>query len=173
MGGPALIAETILTGSATTVTFSGIPQIFRHLMLTCQARTDVAAEADGVMLRFNGDTGANYDRQSLTGNAVTASALGSRAQISIQAGSVDAANSRAGNFSPVSVQILGYTRTDNEKWILSQSGVFGNVSADADLFVQVFAGRWRNTTAISSLTLLPLTGPNFVSGSRFGLYGVG
>src|SRR5687768_384500 len=44
--GPALISETILTGSVTSVTFSGIPQIFRNLMLTCQARTDAVAEID-------------------------------------------------------------------------------------------------------------------------------
>lgn len=169
--GLSFISEQVLTGTVASVTFSSIPTGFRRLLLIAQARTSAVVEADAVLLRFNGDTAGNYDRQSLTGNSATASAGGSRAQSSIQIGSCEAANSRASNFSPVSVEIFGYTG-NGEKWILSRSAVFGNVSADADLFLQVFAGRWRSTAAITSITLLPGTGPNFVAGSEFQLYGV-
>lgn len=170
--GPALIAETILTGSVTSVTFSGIPQIFRHLLIMGQVRTDRVAEVDGTLLRCNLDTGANYDRQTLAVNNATLTGVAARAQTSIQVGLGGAANSRASNFSPFIVEILGYSRTDAEKWTISRSAVFGDVSADSDLFLHHFAGEWRNTTAISSITLLPNVGPNFVSGSRFSLYGI-
>lgn len=170
--GLSLVSSQTLSGSVTTVTFSTIPQGFRHLRLICQIRTDVAAENDGILLRFNGDTAGNYDwsRLNIIGTAVTATVA--RAATSIQVGLGEGANSRASNFSPTLAHIFGYTRTDNEKWVLSQNTAFGDVSADGDLILQERSGRWRSATAVSSITLLPLTGTNFVSGSRFDLYGV-
>lgn len=170
--GLSLIAETFLSGTAASVTFSDIPQTARHLQLICQARTDNAAESDGLLLRFNGDTAANYDIQFISVNDTTVSGNGLRAQTSIQIASVEATNSRAANFSPVVVEIPGYARASVERWAISRSALFGNVSADTDQFLQLFAGRWRSTAAITSLTLLPLTGANFAAGSLFQLYGV-
>lgn len=170
--GLSLISSQILSGTAATVTFSSIPQSFRHLTLICQARTDAAAEADNIQLRFNADSSAIYDRQRLSANNTTLSGAAARAGTADQIGVCEAANSRASNFSPTHTYIYGYTRTDAEKNTLSHSSVFGDVSADTDLQIQFRAGRWRSTAAITSITLLPLTGPNFVSGSRFELYGV-
>lgn len=171
--GMALIPpEVILSAPAASVTFTGIPQIFRNLMIWCQVRTDNASESDGFLLRFNNDTGANYDWQRLQGNSATVTAVAARANTFIQAGSVDAANARANNFSLTEMHISGYARNDAEKWVITFSGTFGDVSADTDLNVILRAGRWRNTTPISSITLLPQTGTNLVSGSRFQLYGV-
>ncbi len=172
LSGPALISETTLTATATSVTFSAIPQIFRHLMVVCQARTDAAAETDLVLLRFNSDTGNNYDIQALAVNNATLTGAVARANSSIGIGRTEAANSRASNFSPTQFWVYGYSRTDAEKWAIGLAANFGDVSADADLREEYRSGRWRNTTAISSMTILPSAGPNFVSGSRFQLYGV-
>lgn len=171
--GPALIApEVILSAPVASLTFTGIPQIFRHLQLLCQVRTDNAAEKDGFLMRFNSDTGGNYDLQRLQADNATVTAVALRAQASIQIATVESANARASNFSPVVIDMLGYSRSDAEKWALSHTGAFGDVSADGDLAVYLRASRWRNTTPISSITLLPQTGTNLVSGSRFQLYGV-
>jgi hypothetical protein len=170
--GLSLTSSQTLSGSVTTVTFSSIPQGYRHLLLICQARTDRAAEVDGVLIRFNGDSTAIYDRQSLTANNATLTGAAARAQTSIQIGAGEAANSRASNFSPTEATIYDYASTATEKWTLSQNANFGDVSADADLFWRSFAGRWRSTAAITSITILPNVGPNFVSGSIFQLYGI-
>lgn len=170
--GLSFIVETVLTGTAASVTFGDIPQTFRHLQLVCQARSDRATESDQVLLRFNGDTGANYDFQFITANSATVSSLATRAATSIQVGLAEAANSRAANFAPIIIFIPGYVRGGAERWILSQAGVFGDVSADTDLFMRDYRGRWRDTDPITSITILPNVGPNFVSGSRFQLYGI-
>lgn len=169
--GPALIAETILSASTTSVTFTGIPQIFRHLVLMSQARTDNAAENDAILMRFNSDTGNNYDIQRLTGSSTTVSALATRATSSVLF-NAEGANSRANNFAATEVKLFGYSRTDSEKQVHTYTVHFGDASADTDLQVTIRSGRWRNTTAISSITLLPQTGTNLVSGCRFQLYGV-
>lgn len=170
--GLALISEQILTSTAASVTFSGVVQTYRHLLLICQARTDRSAESDGLLLRFNADSGANYDRQGFAANNTTLTGGVNRAATSIQVGSVEAANARASNFSPVEIKIFGYARTDAEKPLFSQSVYFGDVSADTDLLMLWGGSRWRNTAAITSITLLPTVGPNFVSGSHFQLYGI-
>lgn len=169
--GMSLVAETVLSGSVTIVTFSDISQSYRDLILTIQGRTDVAAEADAVLIRLNGDTGGNYDQQRITANHTTLSGLASRAGTSF-AVSADGANARASNFTASTFRIFGYTRTDAEKWAHSHTNNFGDISADTDLAITLRSHRWRNTAAITSITLLPLTGPNLVSGSRFTLYGV-
>lgn len=170
--GVSLISSQILTGSVASVTFSSIPQNYQHLQLILQVRSDLAAEVDNVQLRFNGDSGANYDRQRLSANSTTVSAAAARANTSDQIGVCEAANSRASNFSPIQTFIYGYSRTDAEKHLMSQSSVLGDVSADTDLQIQYRGSRWRSTSAITSIVISPVTGTNFVSGSRFQLYGI-
>jgi len=170
--GLSLISESVFVASATSIAFSSLPQGFRHLMLIVQARTDVAAENDAVLVQFNGAVGASYDWQRLTGNSATVSSLATRAATSIQFGLCEGANSRASNFSPTLGYVFGYALSTAEKWTLSACAAFGDVSADTDLFVQLRAGRFRDTTVIQQVAFLPLTGPNFISGSRFQIYGI-
>lgn len=170
--GLSLAAYQALTGSAADVTFDTIPTGFRHLKIICQARTDVSAENDGIILRFNADSGSSYDWQRLGANSTTVTGLSTIATTSIQVGQTEGANSRGDNFSPTEIMIYGYNRTDNEKWIMSRNAAFGDASVITDLFVQTRAGRWRNTAAITFIRLFPLVGPNFVAGSEFQLYGV-
>lgn len=169
--GLSLIA--IQSGSGTSIAFSDIPQSYRHLMLIGSARSSVAAENDGLLLQFNGDTGSNYDWQRMSANNATLSGAVGRGTTSIQVGAIEGASSRAASFSPVHIYIYLYSQgAVYEKYTLSQNTFFGDVSADADMFYQSRGGRWRSTAAITSITLLPLTGPNFVAGSGFQLYGV-
>jgi len=169
--GLSLITETVLSASATSVTFSSIPQGFRNLMLICHARSDAVAELDVMRLRFNGDTGNNYDLSALQGNSATASAGVIRATNNIRIASTEAANSRASSFSPLFALIPSYTLLA-EKMAIGLSIAYGDVSADADMFTDYRAGRWRNTSAIVTVNLSPLNGTNFVSGSRFQIYGI-
>lgn len=169
--GLSLIATQ--SGSGTSIAFSDISQNYRHLMLIGNARSSVAAENDGLLLRFNGDTGSNYDWQRMTANNATLSGAVGRGVTSIQVGAIEGANSRGDSFSPVHIHIYLYSQAAvYEKYTISHNVFFGDVSADADMFFQSRGGRWRSTAAITSITLLPLTGPNFVGGSGFQLYGV-
>lgn len=169
--GFSLLSEQILSGSVASITFSNISQYFRHLRLISQLRTDRSAEIDAARLRLNGDTGSNYDEEHYTANSTTVSAAGNLAATSMLIGATEAANSRSLNSGPLIIDILNY-RSASEKWVLSNSAAFGNVSAATDLFIQNFIGRWRGTAAITSLTLIPNTGPNFVSGCTIQLYGL-
>lgn len=169
-----LIAESALTGSAASVTLSSIPGDYRALVLLTQLRTDVAGENDGSLWRANGDTGNNYDRTygTFVGNNTSFSG-GNTGASSAYCTRAEGGNARASNFANGLCWWPGYALTDREKASFTPNTPnFGNVSAVADLYIVFYAGRWRNTAAITSLTFLPSLGANFVSGSRFTLYGV-
>lgn len=168
----AFISETVLSASAASVTFSNIPQDFRHLMIAASCRVDTAAERDNIAVRFNGDSGANYDTQSIFGTSATPTASATRGAASLPVGSAEAANSRGNAFGPNWIWIFQYSAAGIEKQTISFFSTFGNLSTDADLFAIFRAGNWRNLNVITSITILPSTGPNFVSGSRFQLYGI-
>jgi len=174
-----LISETVLTGSVASVTFSSVPDDYRMLALAMQTCSDRVAESDNIMWRAGTgggavDSGNNYDY--LYWNATGGNVQSSGASRAISAGSCgysEAASSRASNFAPTICYWPGYALTDREKWSNPMhSARFGDVSADADMYTSHWVSRWRNTGAITSIQVYPLVGPNFVSGSRFTLYGV-
>ncbi len=167
----AFIAETILAANAASATFSNIPQGFRSLILYTSARSTAIATSDNIHLRFNGDSGANYDSQQLFGNAATASASTSRATSLPVIVLTEGANSRANCFSPGIAFIFDYSRTV-EKTAIGLSSAIGDLSADAQLLTIMRSLHWRNSNVVTSIVLVPATGPNFTAGSRFQLYGV-
>ena len=64
------IAEVVLGAAQAVITFAAIPQTFRALRLVWSARSDeVLAGSNTVLLRFNNDAGANYDRERALGSA--------------------------------------------------------------------------------------------------------
>lgn len=169
-----LIEESVLTGSVASVTFSSIPGIYRTLAMTLQARTDRAFTDDNILWRANADAGNNYDRiVSLTDGAGGTAFTGVLATAAAWAVRAEGANSTASNFAPGLCFWLGYALTDRQKYSLTPSTFdIGDLSALALLQLASFGGHWRNTAAITSLTLLPAIGANLVSGSRLALYGV-
>ncbi len=170
--GMTLIAEEVLSGSVASVTFSSISQSFRNLALFCELRTDAAVELDVGRIRFNGDSAANYDIQTINGSSTTTSATVVRATASSSLYLSEGANSRASCFSPNFSIIFDYANSALEKFAIGLSSVYGDRSANTDLFASLRTIAWRNTAAITSIAIVPSAGPNFVSGSKFQLYGI-
>jgi hypothetical protein len=168
------IDEVVLTGSAASISFTGIDDSYRDLMLPCQARSDQATEYDNAAMRFNNDSGNNYDwvyKGAHAGNVFAAS--GGAGVNLIRIAQIEAANSRANVFTPFVIWIQGYRFTDRETLAYSSnSGRFGDRSGLVDLFIRDHRGAWRSQNAVTRIDLFPTTGPNFVSGSRFTLYGL-
>jgi hypothetical protein len=54
------IASTLLATTATGVTFSNIPQGYKHLQVRILARDNRAVTLDNLIIQANGDTGSNY-----------------------------------------------------------------------------------------------------------------
>ncbi|MES2677568.1 MAG: prepilin-type N-terminal cleavage/methylation domain-containing protein [Pseudomonadota bacterium] len=162
-----LISTQTLVANSTTVTFSSIPNTFTHLRIIGYGRMSSGGTA---ALRLNGDaTAANYISQFIrafnTSAAAGYSAAGTYTSIPIS----DWTNV-ASYASMFEVVIPLYNGTSLYKAITSVSG--SSNSTGAGSITETWSGTWKNTAAITSVTLVELSGGSFATGSVFSLYGM-
>lgn len=171
VSGQVPITQTTLSASQATIEFSDISSDYRTLILMAELRTDYALGIDYARLRFNGDTGANYDQLRVAMNTSGLDILPNRAASRIICLATEAAGSTASTFGTGMIWIPGY-KSDRHKRVIALSGAFGPVSVDTDLYAVLSVGSWRDSSAVTTITLLPSRSDNFVSGSSVALYGV-
>jgi hypothetical protein len=163
------IATTTLGSSASSVTFSSIPATYTHLQVRALARTDRTPTAyDYPVMRFNSDTGSNYGIHYLEGDGSSAISGGSTSLSSIYLNEITSNGASASIFGTFIVDILDYTNTNK----YTTTRVLGGYDKNGSGLMTYRSGLWLNTAAITTLTITPLTGPNFVQYSSFALYGI-
>jgi hypothetical protein len=154
---------TVTVGSAvSSITFSSIPSTYTHLQIRFIAK--VATGSGNYFLQFNSDTASNYNSHLLYGSGSSALALAdsSWAGINLISGSTT-------QFSGGVVDILDYTNTNKNKTVRTLGGFDANGSG----FVNFYSGLWRNTAAVTSITIRELlNGSNLTQYSQFALYGI-
>jgi hypothetical protein len=155
------ITSTTATGS-TSITISGIPSTYRHLVL----RGTLRATSDGnnITMRFNGDTGTNYSYWEVTGDTVVAlQSTGNVGQSSMLV--ITNNNSQLTSFE---LWIMNYADTGKLTSVLGKlsylntAGTFGIVGSRN--------GQWNTTTVVNSITLI--SGAAFASPNEIALYGI-
>lgn len=169
-GAMAFIQTQVLGSSQASVTFSSIPATYEHLMMLWTARGTDSGNPD-IYMQFNGDTGANYDRELLVGVGAAPSSGPAVAQTAIQAiGTMPGSTATAGRAAGGTIKIMSYARTTFWKTAV---GDFSDIRAtgSGNELAGMTGGIWRSTAAITSVTLLPSAG-NFLTGSVFSLYGI-
>lgn len=170
-GGMQLISQQILTSAVSTITFASIPGSYKKLILQVTARGTAAADTAGVSVRFNGDSGANYDYERIaSGTGSLARSAGVAVTMST-VGKITAANGTSGQGGRLTVEIPDYADANFRKEYLSQSGYRATLDATGGYFIEHIAGNWRNTNPITQIDVLCGTG-NFAVGSIFTLWGV-
>lgn len=170
----ALATVTVGSTSVATITFSGIPQGYKHLQLRVIARnSNTNSGNDDIAFTFNGDTAANYSRHRLYG---TGSATGSSGvpdvnfagtEIGVMPTSVQAANV----FGVGIIDILDYSNTSKNKTVKILSGVDDNSNSTSSR-VALSSSVWRSTAAINSINFYIVGAYNFLQYSQVALYGV-
>lgn len=146
------IATTLVgSGGVSSVTFSNIPNTYKHLQLR-MSRTNGAA------IRFNGDTtGSNYRYHVIVGTGASV----------ISATDPNNAYAPAGGTIGGTVEvldILDYANTNKFKTLRSLGGFDNNGSGE----IYLTSNLWMNTAPITSMTMTA-TLPQH---SRFSLYGI-
>jgi len=164
-GGLTLIDTQVLGSNTATVTFSSIPSTYEHLKLVWQGRTSATIEA--LRMRFNSDTGSNYDFEQYVGSNTTAAAGGAFAGTSLFLGELNGTGETAQRFSSGVADFPFYKQTTAYKHLVFQFQDIRNATSHAGSG----GGMWRNTAAITDIALFAASG-NLVTGSAFSLYGV-
>lgn len=166
------IATTLLTGTQATITFSGIPQNYKHLQIRMIGLTDDTANSGIGLVRlsgfFNGDTTqTNYYNHNLRGDGQSAAAGAENAAKFI--GSA-VRNSMIGPAASVT-DILDYANVYKFKTIRCLTGYQNNDADGAAQGIRLVSGLWSNTAAITSIQFVPESG-NFKANTRIALYGI-
>jgi hypothetical protein len=152
-----------LTGnsSATSLTFSSIPQTYTDLVIVCNSGSVGAAN---IQLQFNGDTGGNYSATILYGIGSGAPATGRYTNLTecyIGPGAASLPNSIT---TTAIGNIMNYSNTTTNKTVISN---YGNSAIEDTSFISL----WRNTAAITSIRLFSYSSA-YLSGSTFTMYGI-
>lgn len=161
-----LIQTTLITTNTSTVTFSSIPQTYRHLELRY---VYVAGSNGGApQMTINGDTTSNYARHGVTGFNGGVNAFGN-----INAASMNVAGLNVGgNTTSPQVAIVtftDYSSTTKLKVIRTLWGIAGTLQNNSEN--GFYSGLWRTGDPITSFTITS-GGANWANGSRLSLYGI-
>ena len=159
------IGTAMGTGSSGTVTFSSIPQTYKHLQLRTFTNTSRVGGASGSgQIWFNGDTTqTNYYTHYMYANGYTGS-IGA-----------DANNANYGTFFYGDtttlvgsvIDILDYTSTSKK----TTAKIFTGYDTNADGRVGFLSLFWNNTAAVNQIDL-KADSYNWGTNSRFALYGI-
>jgi hypothetical protein len=165
---------TVGSGGTTTISFTSIASTWTHLQLRGIAQSARATYSlDGMLIRFNSDSGSNYSFHYLRGNGAAAQAGGGSSTTNATIDSTISSTAAANVFGGFVIDILDYANTNKYKTIRSFGGfdVNGTVSGVGG-YVVLASGNWRNTNAITSISITTDYGSDFQNYSHFALYGI-
>jgi len=154
-----LIETVELASSASSITFSSIPQTYTDLVLKLSLRGTDSGTGGGIV-RFN--TGGTYSTRRLLGSGSSAfSDTGADNFL------VNSSGLTANTFANASVYIPNY-RESSQKSFSSDSVQENNATS---AFQMLAANLWSETSAITEISIEMFAG-NFVQYSSASLYGI-
>lgn len=164
----SIATTTVGSGGSSTITFSSIPQTFKHLQIRAIGRGNTNDSIDDIVWRYNSDSSTNYRMHYLLGDgsgryAGTGGALNYAFTMRVANN-----NSPANAFGSGVLDILDYTNTNKYKVSRSLSGAENNGSGQ----IMFSSSVWFSTAAINSITLFSSNASSFRQYSRFALYGI-
>lgn len=167
------LIQTIQVGATplASVTFDNLAQwagVYRHLQIVGVSRVTAATTLRFMRVRLNGDSAANYNSHMILGDSTTANPYpAAEVNGSSMFGYYQNGGSNpSGAFGAGVIDILDAYQTTKFKTIRTLGGQQGYS------IVNLSSGAWRNTAAISSVTLFSENSDSFAEGSRFSIYGV-
>ena len=160
----AIATVTVGSGGASTIQFTSIPQTYTDLVILTSLRgTD--SNWQGRDLYFNG-TNSNLSTRYLLGDGSSASSGNNSRGY---AGTVPGTNVTANTFENTCVYIPNYT-SSNYKSYSTDNAAENNATTS---YVNLIAGLWSSTAAITQVTLFPQgTSAKFAQYSTATLYGI-
>lgn len=163
-----LIYETTLGSSASSISVSSIPNTFTHLLVRAQLQSDlVTVTEDDIKITINSDTTeTNYRIVRTRLNWGAGVALVGNANRTV--GEVPAAGNDGDDFGFVEIKYPFYANSERKYY----QSVTGSINETSDGYTNNGVGHWFSTSAITSLEVFPVSGSNFVAGSRFEVIGI-
>lgn len=165
-----LIAHTeVGSGGAATISFTSIAGTYDDLWLVTSLRQAGSFANGDTTIRLNSDSATNYSYTRIQASGSTAATLRASSQAQLMVGDDPALTGTASTFSNNSIYIPNYKNTSYNKQLIVENCREAN--STTAYFMAMFAGLWRNTAAITSITLTPERG-SYEQYSQATLYGI-
>jgi hypothetical protein len=161
-GGLTVIDTSTVANTATTLTISSIPATYKHLLIVGVGLQTSGANDGDLFVRVNGDAGNNYTLQRAIASGNTFGGYGSSAISGISCmGSMARTADADALLGEVAIYIYNYASTTNYKAIVASGGSMNN---GTNSWVGS-RGVWRNTAAVTSVSLVDANGTNLKAGT--------
>ena len=166
----SLATVTVGSTAVSSITFAGIPSGYKHLQIRTLVKSNWSGNAVSYAMTLNGDSTANYSYHEFYGSGTSAAAAGSANTSYMYAGLI-LGSTTATTFGANVIDLLDYANVNKYKT--------SRVLAGADIngaggYVELMSSSWRNTAAVTSITLSLISGYGtlFSEYSSFALYGI-
>jgi hypothetical protein len=156
---------TVGSGGAAHIEFTSIPATYTDLYIALSIRSARADTDDQILIDFNSYAGTNLSYRNLVGNGASASSANGSTGIYVR---IDAANNTASTFTSAYYYIPNYAGSNYKS--LSVDSAFENNSTTA--YLNMVAGLWSSTSAITSLKIYSANSENIAQYSTATLYGI-
>lgn len=163
------IATSTLS-SNSTITFSNIPQTYIDLKIIGYVRGTKANNAANFLgMRFNSDTGSNYNRIGILWASDNSSAASTVLANDTQfySPSINSSVSPNTEFSLIEIDIFSYTNTNIYKSFLTKGAGYQSLYGPS-----MVTGLWKSFNAINQIQLYDGDNTNLAAGSKISLYGI-
>ena len=152
---------TVGVSGASTIDFTSIPQTYTDLKILLSLRGSNSNVYSTVKIQFNGtgDTGVSTRHLFGTGSGTSSNSV-------LYLGDASGASSTANNFGSFEVYIPNYTSSNHKSF----SADTASENNGAEAYLELTAGLWSNTAAITNVTIVSQA--NFVQYSTATLYGI-
>jgi len=159
------IATVTLGSASSSISFTSIPSTYQHLQLRVNWGFTDTGNNTWLNATFNGDTGSSYSYHAIRANGSTVSTSSGTSASKAVFGADD--NGDATTWGVSVVDLLDYANTNKYKTTRALAGQDRNGAG----VVNFWSSSWRDTAAISSITIVP-DSSTFRAGSKFALYGI-
>jgi hypothetical protein len=154
---------TVGSGGAATMDFTSIPSTYTDLILQTSLRDNYASVSVNFGWKLNGST-SNFSGKNLNGSG-TAAASGTNAN---ELGFTVGTSGTANTFSSSNIYLPNYASSNYKSYSVESAAE----SNTATVYMQILAGLWSNTAAITSISVYPINATLFTQYSTAYLYGV-
>ena len=156
------------TASSWSITGLGAYSDYKHLHIRA---TLEAARREVLLVKFNGDSGSNYNRAGLMSNSSNNDYPTSQQYLTVSGIELPEAMGRSGSSYTSSVMILDIQDFNSTTKPKSLKGYFAQISSS---YRRIFygTGNWRSTSAITQIDFSIQGGWASTSNTTFAIYGV-
>ena len=170
-GAPAdfeVISSSILSATASSVSFSSIPQTYKHLRVVIVGRTTSAVASENISFFWN-DQGTSIANHRMSGNGST---LTSASNAGASAGNsfvMPGASATANVFGVAVADLLDYTSANKTKVLRT---AYGTSAASGSWVGLSSMSSWSGNSATNLVQIYPVSAGSWAVGTRITLYGI-